>query len=48
VSEIPHDTQPSASGGSRSKGANLFLARQKLIADMMAAEEEAEKAAEGI
>lgn len=45
MSEIPRpDQQP---GTGRSKGANLFLARQKLIADMMEAEAEAEKAAEG-
>lgn len=46
ISEIP-DTGTSESGGGKSKGVNLFLARQKLIADMMAAEEEEVKAAEG-
>ncbi|XP_067951994.1 uncharacterized protein YscB-like [Watersipora subatra] len=45
ISEIP-DPSISESGSSKSKGVNLFLARQKLIADMMAAEEEEEKAAE--
>ena len=48
MSEIPTTTKstgsvPSGSGGS--KGANLFLARQKLIADMME-QEEAEREAE--
>lgn len=44
-SEIPA-TSTDAKGG-KSKGVNLFLARQKMIADMMEAEEEAAKAAEG-
>lgn len=44
--EIPTSSE-SAAGG-KSKGVNLFLARQKQIADMMKAEEEAERAAEGI
>ena len=45
ISEIPDTSADSGSG--KSKGVNLFLARQKLIADMMAAEEEEARAAEG-
>lgn len=47
MSEIPTTHTPSSvpSGGGGSKGANLFLARQKLIADMME-QEEAEREAE--
>lgn len=44
--EIPTSAESASSG--KSKGVNLFLARQKQIADMMEAEEEAERAAEGI
>lgn len=43
MSEIPNKSHSSSGGGS--KGANLFLARQKAIADMME-QEEAERAAE--
>lgn len=43
--EIPTSTENPSRG--KSKGVNLFLARQKQIADMMEAEEEAERAAEG-
>ena len=46
ASEIPATTQNSGGGG-RSKGVNLFLARQKMIADMMEQEEEEARAAEG-
>lgn len=46
ASEIPATSQNSGGGG-RSKGVNLFLARQKQIADMMEQEEEEARAAEG-
>lgn len=44
MSEIPSSNKNTGAGGS--KGANLFLARQRLIADMME-QEEAERDSNG-
>lgn len=42
MAEIPKDTAAAGSRKGGSKGVNLFLARQKLIADMMEQEEQEE------
>lgn len=47
MSEIPQTAAGGGKTGGSSKGVNLFLARQKLIADMMEQEEEEARAAEG-